>query len=83
MASFDRTDTSSKVINIVSKKLSIDKNSVTESSTLQGLGADSLDTFKILLDLQDKFGIEIDDDAADNFSDLKNVVEFIHEKRTK
>jgi len=83
MAAFDRSDTSAKVIDIVAQKLSLDKNTVTEQATLQDLGADSLSTFEILLKFQDTFGIEIDDEAADNFSSLREAVDFLHERRTK
>ncbi|MCK5633104.1 acyl carrier protein [bacterium] len=83
MSSFDRNDTSVKVIDIVAEKLSLDKLNIVEKSTLQDLGADSLDSFEIIVKLQDTFGIEIDDDSADSFSDIQNVVNYVHEKRKK
>ena len=47
MASFDRGDTSEKVIGIVAEKLSVDRNTInSEKTTLQDLGADSLSTFE-------------------------------------
>jgi len=83
MAAFDRSDTSAKVIDIVVQKLSLEKSSVTENATLQDLGADSLSTFEVLLKFQDTFGIEIDDETADNLSSLKEAIDYLHEKRTK
>ena len=84
MASFDRGDTSEKVIGIVAEKLSIDKNTISsDNTTFQNLGADSLSTFEIMLKFQDTFGIEIDDEAADKLSNLRQAVDYIHEKRTK
>ena len=83
MAVFDRSDTSEKVIDIVAQKLSVEKSSVTQDATFQDLGADSLSTFEILLKFQDTFGIEIDDEAADNFSSLRDAIDYMHERRTK
>jgi len=84
MASFDRGDTSEKVIGIVAEKLSVDRNTInSENTTLQDLGADSLSTFEIMLKFQDTFGIEIDDEAADNLSSIGQAVDYIHGKRTK
>ena len=83
MAEFDRADTFTKVIEIISEKLSIDKNIITKDATLQDLGADSLSTFEVILKFQNVFGIEIDDEAADNFSSVGDAVNYIHAKRKK
>ena len=83
MAEFDRADTFAKVVDTISQKLSIDKNIISEDSTLQDLGADSLSTFEIILKFQDVFGMEIDDDAADNLSSVRDAVDYIQGKRTK
>lgn len=83
MAVFDREDTYKKVVEVVAQKLSIDKEKIAEVSTFQDLGADSLDMLEIIITLQDKFGIEIDDETADKLDGLHAVVNYIHEKRTK
>lgn len=83
MAEFDRADTFAKVADIISNKLSVDKSLVLESATLQDLGADSLSTFEVILKFQDVFGIEIDDDAADNLSSVGDAVNYIHSQRKK
>lgn len=83
MAEFDRADTFAKVVEIISQKLSIDKQLVTEDATLQDLGADSLSTFEVILKFQDVFGIEIDDEAADNLSSVRDAVNYIQAKRKK
>jgi len=83
MAEFSREDTRAKVIDIVAQKLSIDKKTIAEDSTFQDLGADSLDMVEIVMRLEEVFGIEIDDDAAEKFSDLRQSVDYINGKRTK
>jgi len=83
MAEFDRADTFAKVADIISNKLSVEKHLVSEAATLQDLGADSLSTFEVILKFQDVFGIEIDDDTADNLSSVGQAVNYIHSRRTK
>jgi len=83
MAEFDKTDTYEKIVEVVVKKLSLDPSEITKEATFQDLGADSLDMFEILTRLQEVFGIEIDDDAADNITSLREAVEYIHSRRTK
>jgi len=83
MAEFDRADTFAKVADVIADKLSVEKHLVTENATLQDLGADSLSTFEVILKFQDVFGIEIDDEAADNLSSVADAVNYIHSRRTK
>ena len=83
MAEFNREDTYIKVIDIVALKLSIDKNTITKEATFQDLGADSLNMVEIVMRLEEVFGIEIDDDSAEKFTDLRQAIDYIHSKRTK
>lgn len=83
MASFDRNDTYAKVIDIIADKLSIDKKSITPQSTLQTLGADSLDMVEIIMKLEEYFGIEINDEDAEKLSSVDDVVNYVHGLRTK
>ena len=54
-----------KVVNIVCEQLSVDKNDVNpESSFVEDLGADSLDTVELVMALEEEFEIEIPDDQA-------------------
>jgi len=83
MASFDRADTSNKVIEIVAQKLKIDKNTITSIATLQDLGADSLDLVEIVMKLEEVFGIEINDEDAEKLHNINEVVEYVQKIRTK
>ena len=59
-------DISNKVKKIVADHLGIDEAKVTdESSFIDDLGADSLDTVELVMAFEEKFGIEIPDDAAE------------------
>lgn len=83
MASFDRADTSNKVIEIVAQKLKIDKNTITPISTLQDLGADSLDLVEIVMRLEEVFGIEINDEDAEKLHNINDVVDYVQKLRSK
>jgi acyl carrier protein len=83
MAHFDKADTSNKVIEVIAQKLKIDKNTITPISTLQDLGADSLDLVEIVMKLEEVFGIEINDADAEKLHNVNDVVEYVQTLRTK
>ena len=75
-------DVSSKVKKIVADHLGIDEAKVTEeSSFIDDLGADSLDTVELVMAFEEKFGIEIPDDAAETIQTVKNAIEYIESKK--
>ena len=52
-----------KVVDIVCDQLSVDKGDVNpESSFVEDLGADSLDTVELVMAFEEGFGLEIPDD---------------------
>ena len=75
-------DVSSKVKKIVADHLGIDEAKVTEeSSFIDDLGADSLDTVELVMAFEEKFGIEIPDDAAETIQTVQNAIDFIQSKK--
>ncbi len=83
MAHFDRHDTLTQVIGIIAHKLNIDQSTLDEGSQFQTLGADSLDMVEIVMKFEEAFGIEIEDSAADQLSDIRSTVDYIQAKRTR
>jgi acyl carrier protein len=83
MAGFEKNDTYNKVVDIIADKLSVAKNTITPQSTLQTLGADSLDMVEIIMKLEEQFGIEINDDDAEKLSTVNDVADYVHNLRTK
>jgi acyl carrier protein len=83
MSTFDKHDTFAKIVDIVASKLDIDKNIITNESTFQDLGADSLDLLEIIMRLEEQFGIEVNDEDAEKMQTMQDVVSYIHERRTK
>ena len=74
-------DVSSKVKKIVADHLGIDESKVTEeSSFIDDLGADSLDTVELVMAIEEAFNIEIPDETAEKISNLQQAVDFINQK---
>ena len=72
---------SSKVKKIVADHLGIDEAKVTEeSSFIDDLGADSLDTVELVMAFEEEFDIEIPDDAAETIQTFGDAVKFINDK---
>ena len=75
-------DISSKVKKIVADHLGIDEAKVTEeSSFIDDLGADSLDTVELVMAFEEKFGIEIPDDAAETIQTVQNAIDYIESNK--
>ena len=75
------SDVEEQVKKIVVEHLGIDESKVTpEAKFIDDLGADSLDTVELVMAFEEKFGIEIPDDAAETILTVKNAIDFIENK---
>ena len=77
MSQLSKQEIREKVINIVTKKLSINRSTVEQSCSFEDLGADSLDMVEIVIKLEEVFGIEINDDDAEKLTSLNQVVDYV------
>lgn len=67
-----------KVIDIVCKHLGVSKDKVTkETSFVNDLGADSLDTVELVMDMEEAFGLSIPDEDAEKIQTVNNAVTYI------
>ena len=67
-----------RVIEIVSEQMGVAKDQVTrETSFVNDLGADSLDTVELVMAFEEEFGIEIPDEDAEKITRVKEAVEYI------
>ena len=70
------TDISERVKKVIKESLA--KDSVTESSNfIDDLGADSLDVVEIVMDLEEEFGITIEDTDAEHIRTVGDAIEFL------
>ncbi len=75
-------DVKSKIKKIVADHLGIEEEKVTEeASFIDDLGADSLDTVELVMAFEEKFGIEIPDDAAETIQTVQNAIDYIESKK--
>ncbi len=77
------SDTAERVKKIVVEHLNVDADKVTESaSSIEDLGADSLDTVELVMAFEEEFGIEIPDDAAESIVTVGDAVKYIEKSQS-
>jgi len=71
---------SERVIEIVAEQLGVEKERINaETSFVNDLGADSLDTVELVMELEEEFDITIPDDAAEKIQTVGQAIEYIDE----
>lgn len=79
----EMSDTAQKINSIIAEKLHVDAAQVKPESTLQDLGADSLDMVDIVMKVEEEFGIEINDEDAEKLHTVQDFINYVHDLRTK
>ncbi|OGT90087.1 MAG: acyl carrier protein [Gammaproteobacteria bacterium RIFOXYA12_FULL_61_12] len=68
-----------RVKKIVVEQLGVKEEEVSlESSFVDDLGADSLDTVELVMALEEEFGTEIPDEEAEKITTVQQAVDFIN-----
>lgn len=71
-----------RVTDIVAEQLGVDKEKITrETSFVNDLGADSLDTVELVMELEEEFDISIPDEAAEKIQKVGEAVDFIEKAK--
>ncbi len=71
-----------KVKEIVARELKVDPEKITlETHLIEDLGADSLDAVDLIMALEDEFGMEVDDETAQNAKTIGDLVKYIEERQ--
>ena len=72
------SDTNTKVKAIIIDKLGVDESEVTnDASFTNDLGADSLDTVELIMELEKEFDIQIPDDEAEGIATVGDAISFV------
>ena len=72
------SDVSDKVKAFICDQLMVDSEEITdESSFVEDLGADSLDTVELIMEFEDEFGLEISDEQAEKISTVGEAVSYL------
>lgn len=77
------SDIAARVKAIIVDKLTVDEKEVTPSAEFsKDLGADSLDTVELIMELEKEFDITIPDEDAEKISTVGDAIEYIesHQK---
>ncbi|MBO03173.1 MAG: acyl carrier protein [Candidatus Marinimicrobia bacterium] len=72
MSTFD------KVKDIIIDKLGVEEEKISaNASFVDDLGADSLDTVELIMQLEEEFGIEIPDDDAEKITTVQAAIDYL------
>ena len=72
-----------RVIEIVSEQMGVSKDQVTrETSFVNDLGADSLDTVELVMEFEEEFDITIPDEEAEKIQTVGQAIDYIEQQRT-
>jgi len=70
-----------KIIKIVSDQLNVDESEISpDSSFVDDLGADSLDTVELVMAFEEEFDVEIPDEDAEGIQSVQNAIDYIAAK---
>jgi acyl carrier protein len=67
-----------KIINIVSEQMGVDKSEITrDTSFVNDLNADSLDTVELVMEFEDEFELSIPDEEAERIQTVGQAVDYV------
>jgi acyl carrier protein len=73
-----------KVIEIVAEQMNVDKSEITrETSFVNDLNADSLDTVELVMEFEDQFELSIPDEEAEKIQTVGQAIDYIREHSNK
>ena len=71
-----------RVVEIVSEQLGVEKDKITrETHFVNDLGADSLDTVELVMELEEEFDINIPEDSAEKIQRVGEAIDFIEKEQ--
>ena len=71
-----------KVKEIIVDQLGVDAGEVNpEAKFVDDLGADSLDLTELIMAMEEEFGVEISDEAAQQIQKVQDAISFIEKKK--
>jgi acyl carrier protein len=73
-----------RVIEIVCEQMGQSKDKVTENTSfINDLGADSLDTVELVMELEDEFDLSIPDEEAEKIKTVGDAIQYIEKNSDK
>jgi acyl carrier protein len=69
-----------QVYEIIQRKLSVNLEQITpEASFTEDLGADSLDTVELVMDLEEQFNITIPEEEQENLKTVQDAIDYLEQ----
>lgn len=62
---------------LIAERFDINEEIITETMTFDDLGADSLDVVEFVMELEDHYGIEFEDEKMEELNNIKDAVDYI------
>lgn len=80
----DSNNITERVMKVVSDQLGFDPEKLTlETSFINDLGSDSLDLVELVMQLEDEFGIQVDEEKRDSIQTIGDVITYIESELNK
>lgn len=71
--------TEEKIAELIADKLGVEVSKIKpEAKFVEDLGADSLDTVELIMQLEDEFSLEIPDEEAEKLTTVGTVIDYIN-----
>ena len=72
------SDVGQRIIEIVAEQLGADKSQISrETSFINDLGADSLDTVEIVMEIEDEFDIDVPQEDAEKIQTVGQAIDYV------
>lgn len=71
------------VIQLIADQLGVSIEEITEETSFEDLGADSLDLFQIISALEEEFDMEFENDDAEKIKTVGNAINYIKKAADK
>lgn len=67
-----------QIRSVIAAQLSIEEDEISLETSFEDLGVDSLDLFQIIIELEEKFGVQIED--AESIKTVEDAVNYIQQR---
>jgi acyl carrier protein len=79
MGALQMSNNEQRVRKIVAEQLGVNESEIkNESSFVNDLGADSLDTVELVMALEEEFGVEIPDEDAEKITTVQQALDYVN-----
>lgn len=66
---------------VICEQLEVEQEEVTMDTTFEDLGADSLDLFQVVIEIEERYGIQLEE--AESIKSVRDAVEYVEKKVNK